>query len=273
MKSCQTIKFGDLDEIPPSTAAVAEGQIDVIGRVNVWSRSKLAEFYHTQEVQLVKWAALSGNDYTDHFLPEQLDIDEDSSSLEELLSICQQDEDPFNLANIVDKDVKMAVAYSIALYELEDVTPFHLEEYKTQNQLELMDDLETGLILTAKQKDIMKKWIKTHSQQATLDGSVILETAIAFLEAVVSGSLSREATELFDVVERPFIDALKQTSTVIRYHLPRPNINGKLKITWQSQRFVNLFQQLARVIARELSSDREEAEGTWQVLFDITMKF
>lgn len=141
--------------------------MDLICRVNAWSRSNLAGFYHTQEVQLVKCAALSGNGYICHFEPEQLGIGEDSSSLEELLTISQQDEDPFDLASIVDRNAKMAVVYSIALYELEDILPlFHLEEYKTHNQLELMDDLATDLVLTAKQR-VLKTWIPTSQDVVT----------------------------------------------------------------------------------------------------------
>lgn len=248
MKHCKTIRFGDLDNVTKKLSAGLS--------VPVWKRSSLATAYNVGEMQLVHWAILVGNDFTDHFPKSTLGQSghQDSSSL---LQKFINDEITWDPAGIQDEDCRQAVLYSIAFYELEDLKPFMLEKYKTKNQLDEQNDVDVGLRLPAHIKAALKTWLPTSVKEPKKKNTAvdITRATISFLEILRQEDNKLNAT--VDILAAEHIDALQKMTLAISAKKFETKFKGT-KLQYNDQKIANLYQLIVKEVGKfmQAASDK-----------------
>ena len=253
MKDCNTIHFGDLDNV--KKVSKQNKSLKVI----VWNRSALARSYGIEdELRFVYWAVLVGNDFTGHFSSALLGLgtSELTKSKDRLLEAFVNNTISWNPAtSILDEECRQAVFYSIAFYQLEDLTPFMLERYKTVNQLEEVPDIEEGLRLSKEMKSALSEFCSSSSGKGkqkqknniSNSGVEMAKLVLSFLGAGIEGGQSYVG----NIVTKNHIDTLKKMLEAIAEKKIESNFKGS-KLYYIDQKVANLFQLLIREIEKKL---------------------
>lgn len=240
MKHCRTIRFGELDT---ASKKVGKGLT-----ARVWKREALATAYAFEsELHMVYWAILVGNDFTDHFPRNRLGY-VGPSDMDESLRALASEEIVWRPEGIEDVDARQAVLYSVAFYELEDLKPFMLDQYKTVNQLEELPDVDEGVRLSKALKETVRSWftaaghVKASSKKQTT-GTELARLAIAFLESL----RQEDAPMTVEILQAEHIDACQRMVTSLAEKKPPTDdvYRGK-HLQYNDQKVANLFQLLIR---------------------------
>lgn len=244
MKNCQTIRFGDLDNVSK--------KLDKGLSVRVWKRATLAKHLGCTELQFVQWAILRGNDFTQHFSHQILGIDE-YSDFDELFDRIVDGTITWHPASIDDESAQQAVLYSFAFYELEDLQPFMLEKYKTVKQLEGLHDVDDGLHISATMKAAIKEWLQ---QKANSKASFteISRLAIEFIEVARREHLAKDVS----IVQIEHIDALRKMLTALGTKSFDTSFRGS-KCQYVDQKVSNFYQLVVREVGKfktEISTNK-----------------
>jgi hypothetical protein len=252
MKDCKVIKFGDLDHLAITPKGSQRKGKRACTDVRVWSRRQLAAAYDIpDERSLVLWAIIKGNDFTEHFTLRQLHLPLEivSSSRDAMLKAVSEHGGSWDpMTAIADEYSRQAVAYSLAFYELEDLTPFMLEKYKTVNQLEELGDLEEGLRLSKASKLAFRDWFQNNLTK-TMPSYLKANPAnlvILFLEFLL-----KEKVPVFQdgFISTVHVEAFQEMVTKIKEkefcsYFPEG------KKAYHDQKVANVFQLLTKEVAK-----------------------
>lgn len=254
MKHCRTIRFGELD-----TASKKVGKGGLTARV--WKRAALATAYGFEsELHMVYWAILVGNDFTDHFPRHRLGY-VGAQGIDELQRALASEEIVWRPEGIDDVDARQAVLFSVAFYELEDLQPFLLDQYKTVNQLEDAPDVDEGVRLSKALKDTVRTWFTAHvAKTATKKlstGTELARAAIAFLDYLRQ---DEAAPMTIEIVKAEHVDACQRMVTSLaaaaaaeKKQQQQQPAEGEVyrgkHVVYNDQKVANLFQLLIREIS------------------------
>jgi hypothetical protein len=208
------------------------------------------------EYVLVHAAILMGNDFTEHFNNNQLGLPSNYSKynlLEDLIT----KKLVWNPNVISDEYCRQAVCYSLAFYQLEDCTPFYLEEYKTINQLgSCWDDVEEGLIVPAKMKLEMKQGfvpLKNRSRDAGREIFQLTLKWMRFLSSLTDAqdfNPNRLELGTFSIITTDHIEALQNMYQAIGRDNPEQSAFVVNKLDYPDQKVANFYQLLLREYAK-----------------------
>jgi hypothetical protein len=243
MKDCKLIRFGDLDAYTSAVSTVS---------VCVWNRTKLAQMYGVadqDEYVLVHAAILMGNDFTEHFNNNQLGLPANYSKFRILEDLITK-KLVWNPHLAPDEYSRQAVGYSLAFYQLEDCTPFYLEEYKTVNQLgRCWNDLEEGLIVPANMMHEIKQRFLPLNYRSRDTGREIFELTLKFMQFLSSLKDAHIDSNLFglhasSIITANHIEALQKMHRAIGRMGKSVFVFSKLD--YPDQKVANYYQLLLR---------------------------
>lgn len=268
MKHCRTIRFGELD-----TASKKVGKGGLTARV--WRREALATAYGFEsELHMVYWAILVGNDFTDHFPRTRLGY-VGAQDIDEMQRALASEEIVWRPEGIDDVDARQAVLYSVAFYELEDLQPFLLDQYKTVNQLEDVVDVDEGVRLSKALKDAVRTWFAAHVKKTTTTttkklstGTELARVAINFLDYLRQ---DEAAPMTIEMVKAEHVDACQRMVTSLA-EKKKPAEEGEVyrgkHVVYNDQKVANLFQLLIREIfhlVKALSNNKQQSIKPFKV--------
>lgn len=268
MKHCRTIRFGELD-----TASKKVGKGGLTARV--WRREALATAYGFEsELHMVYWAILVGNDFTDHFPRTRLGY-VGAQDIDEMQRALASEEIVWRPEGIDDVDARQAVLYSVAFYELEDLQPFLLDQYKTVNQLEDVVDVDEGVRLSKTLKDTVRTWFAAHVKKTTTTttkklstGTELARVAINFLDYLRQ---DEAAPMTIEMVKAEHVDACQRMVTSLA-EKKKPAEEGEVyrgkHVVYNDQKVANLFQLLIREIfhlVKALSNNKQQSIKPFKV--------
>jgi hypothetical protein len=233
MKNCPTVRIGSFERN---------------GTVPVWTRKKLArEYRFKDELQFVKWAIIAGNDFTSHFALEDFGLPKKYCQLskEELFYLFHSnlvEWDP--LAITTKENCRQAIAYSFHFYQLQGLKPYMLEQYKTTNQLEELEDIEFGLRLSKAMKTDFQEWF-SHSidTKNTVVSMNPVGVILSFLESCIVNNVN--SFQEGNMIKIEHIQSLAEMVQLIE--LSNWMVEDReIKLNYEDQKVGNIYQLLLR---------------------------
>lgn len=262
MKDCSVIKFGAFNDGRYATVTSEENVLEVI--VPVYSLAKLAKFYHLTSNQFVTMCMLRGNDFTKNL--EGFGVQKNLDQLYRQVKLG----DPNYKLSSNDVFAEAAVRYSYAVYELQDLQPFHKDEYKTVNQLDELGGgplLENGVLLTRTYKDNLHGWLRdklaqrnngqaqqtgTSKQSSKQDKVVyltkVLDLVFQFIEEeCISNKHCEEIDGLTNIILEHHVPALKEMTKHLNAGRLPPG-KQKIGVEWENVKAGNFYQLLVKEV-------------------------
>jgi hypothetical protein len=227
-------------------------------QIRVWTRSRLVDAYDLEsEREFVHWAILNGNDFTEHFFPTELGLLYKPPKKIELLDAYALKEVHWTPDSIVKEECRPAVAFSIAFYELEDLTPYLLPEHKTVNQLDECLDIDSGLRLPVEVKTVFRSWFPTVAKPAATKctGHDLAVLCCTFLDKLV-----QDHHALTSLVTSEHVNALKDMLKAIVAKKADKKIDPNLKLKYEDMKVANLFQLLIRETEKLMRGPNKETK-------------
>eukprot|EP00981_Chlorochromonas_danica_P003151 scaffold630_cov188-Ochromonas_danica.AAC.8 len=244
MKDCKLIRLGTLDEFTTTTRSSSQPHTPLTTTttttsisIPVWSREKVAALFDISPHQLVEWGILVGNDFTRHFTANQLNdhfaTSCQSRYADDVLDFIKENPPDYQ-CHSDHYVVETTLAFCRAFYELEDLTPFYREEFKTISTLdddEEEEELEDGFVVHDDEVDRIEEWLGQQDLSHIIAGEVNLQLpglTCSFLESyllqegLTEGKLSKDR-----FIEPVHIQCLREMSGSIARS--NENNNGKKK--------------------------------------------
>ena len=235
MKNCPYIKFGSfIPMMSTSTQNTSTSSNTVIAQITamVWRREELAQELDLSEFQLIEFALLIGNDFTDVFSRDtfhQITGSADLTSplttfpsgyspatIHSLLEFIRSQPEDYRLSSM-DPALQQAIEFSRALYNLQDISAYPEDPRHTRTMS--LSDAQKQSIETFLTNNVVNK--------ANKRGYNIGEVTVTYLQRTRLSDLNlyKMSAEIIDTLNM-HLQAIQLPTTVYSTHNYR-NKNGR----------------------------------------------